>query len=406
MRITVLFFCSVLSFFFISPVFAVSTDESLPGFANDRFYPQDVATKQKEQGNFMYQACATLGGLGLFNCELLRSQDVIAPDEMGIDEEKINDADQTLGAATKTREMELEKLEKDLDTATTSAQVLGVAEGLTKLVNRILGGDQSAFRAYSPASMSICDPNGILNDCPAKVANALRPASMQVAQNNPVDPTIPIDVDGDGMPDDSNTDPIVPTDPTQPIEPTPVPGSYQVYFQNDPTYANFQLPGKDDCRYIQAACGPFTVVNAFVNSGITSIDDGRAVTPKYIVDTYYPFATCAGTSIDAAYNILTTHGFSANYLFNINYEAPDYKSPSEIATEFKNYTESGSMIFGLADFWSSYSNKWIGHFFLVVKVANGKIYTLDPYYGYGQPIPFDQSTMTVRYKSAFRFKRV
>lgn len=206
MRISVLSLCIVVSLFSVSAVFA--QNENLPGYANERFYPDPVTKKQQEDTSVLFKICNTLlGGFGLFECEGLRSHQVISPESLQASEEEINNP-QARGISTEDQAKVLAKLEKDLDTATSSAQVLGIADAL----NWIFGGNQQGrgfIDSYRPANTTICD-SANAQECTRKLAVALMPASMQG------NATVP-------LPENPTADPNNPTDPNNPLPENPEP---------------------------------------------------------------------------------------------------------------------------------------------------------------------------------------
>ena len=201
--------------------------------------------------------------------------------------------------------------------------------------------------------------------------------------------------------EDNNGDGGIP-DGNYPL-PTPTSEGLVYFSQYDPAYSKHKLPIANEagyqCDIEYAGCGPTTTSMILCSYG------SKCYAPPDVVDIFYQGkAGCNGSDANDAMAILAqdpkieTNGW-------VGFNESNYKKV------FKGYTDTGWDLFAVADFYRGQDDFdkeiWTGHLFWITDVdANGEIYTMDPAYGTGKPIPMSQKSLRVNYRGAFLFKRV
>lgn len=164
--------------------------------------------------------------------------------------------------------------------------------------------------------------------------------------------------------------------------------AYNVFYQK---YNYTPLPS--GCTVDYAGCGPSTAYNI-----LTNFSNRFNMSFNSFLTTLYSNAGCEGTTIVQGRQILNQYNFETEYIYAMR-EEKDKIPLKDLTSFFENYLAAGwEGIWLNAEFSSS------GHHLVVVGVTGSQVWVLDPYYGYGHPIPMDLSTLNPLVKNAFVFR--
>jgi len=171
-------------------------------------------------------------------------------------------------------------------------------------------------------------------------------------------------------------------------------GDKVYYAQCGGSYDNYPLPS--GCTVCQAGCGPTTV------SMIVASYADKSVNPQTMVDLYQKkgyYLGCSGSGYTDAKNALTSYGIKTTDYLIYSSETID-----QVASDLKNYIDTGWTIFALAN----YCDSGCGHFFWITDVsANNDTWAYDPYYGRLQQPPYNEKSRYPfpKYRVAFGVKK-